>query len=256
MTAYLLDDVRVFFDSADLALSLTKFEASTSTVEKDVTTFRTGTPESSTANAAKLVVGGLESTAIKMDGNSAAGSTAAEDMPDDLLYGAVKLGQVVPVTFGPAGAATGSVAVFGNALVTKISTLGSPGDVWSYSCEATGESMQRGVFLDSVTASGVSGVGTVSELGAVALGQQLHLSVHVIQNPDEGGTIAFDVESDALATFLSPTTLLSVGAWGGNGGSIRRTDGDAITDTFYRLKWTVSGGTGGAYVFVAAAAIY
>lgn len=255
MTAELLEDVRVFLGGSDLALSLTKFEYATSTEEKDVTTFRSGTVAASTANAAKMVVGGLESSAVKLEGNSEAGSSDTENFPDDLFSDAVLERTKLPISFGPQGSAVGDVAYMANMLVDKLTTFGAPGDVWSYVCDGTAEATQRGEWIYPVTAVSASGTGTARELGAVAAGKKLYLCAHVLSTRPSASVVV-EIESDSADTFLSPTSRIALTSRSSNGGELARTDGTAIADTFYRLKWTVTGGTSGSFIIVACAAIY
>lgn len=250
--ASILEDVRVFLGGADLALSLTKFSYETSTEEKDVTTFRTGTPASSSANTAKLVVGGLEMSSVKMEGNSEAGSDADEDRPDDLFW--QSRGTPTPLTVAPDGSALGDVAFLTNLTPMKLITLGAPGDVWSYEVDGTTEATQRGQFLLPVSSVAADGDGTAMELGAVTAGQQLHFSAHVLAYPD-GDSIVLSLESSADEAFTSPTTQLTTGSFTATGAELLSSDGSAVTDTWYRVSWDITGSSG-SFVVVAAAAIY
>jgi hypothetical protein len=57
------------------------------------------------------------------------------------------------------------------------------------------------------------------------------------------------VESDEDDTFASPTTRLTFDAATEESGQILRTDGTAITDTHYRVAWTVAGTDDPSFMF-------
>jgi hypothetical protein len=249
----ILEDVRVFLGDLDLALSLTKVEVSTSVEEKDVTTFRVGDQVASVPNTAKLQAGGLESSAVKLEGNNESGALPVEGKPDDTIFG--NLGMLTPFTFMPSGSAAGDPAIFMHLTPTKISEGISVGDIWTYQVDATGSLAHRGVVLKAPAAVVSGGASSGLQVGAVPEGGRLSMSVHVVSSADDGGTIEFSVESSVDDTFASPTEVLNTGVIAGNGGSIVMTDGSAITDTYYRAVWDIAGGSGGSFFVVVSIAI-
>lgn len=253
MTAALLSDIRVLFAGADLAGTLTKYSYEVTMEPKESTPFRTGLPAVSVPNSAKVLYGGLETGSMKLSGASAAGSSDDEAMPDDLASN--WLGSPAPVTAAPDGDALGDVAYLAELTPTKYNIInGSVGDVWSYEIEGTSSNNQRGVVALPMTAIVSSGHGDAVHLGAVVDGKRLHATAHVVARAGSG-TVTFAVESSASALFTSPTTELTFDAMTDLGAGLERTDGTAITNTYYRLKWTATLGVDEAFAAFAALAI-
>jgi hypothetical protein len=67
--------------------------------------------------------------------------------------------------------------------------------------------------------------------------------VHVLSVAGTAPSITVSVESDDASGFASATTRLTFDAATAVGGQILRTDGSAITDTWWRVAWTIAGTT-------------
>ena len=68
---------------------------------------------------------------------------------------------------------------------------------------------------------------------------------------EESDGLTVEIEGDTATGFPSPVTYLTYSAANAVGGQILRTDGTAITDSWFRAKWTVSGTTP-SFMFVVA----
>ena len=93
------------------------------------------------------------------------------------------------------------------------------------------------------TARTASGTGTGQELGAVAAQQRMYAALHVL-SVSGTASITARVESDADNTFAAATTQLTfTAAASGTSpqGQFLTTDGTAITDTWWRPAWTITG---------------
>ena len=104
------------------------------------------------------------------------------------------------------------------------------------------------------TARTASGTGTGLQLGAVPAGRRLYAALHVLSVAGTTPSITVTVESDDANTFASATTRLTFDAATAAGGQVLRTTGDAITDTWFRVTWTISG-TSPSFLFVVALGI-
>jgi hypothetical protein len=93
------------------------------------------------------------------------------------------------------------------------------------------------------TARTATGTGTGLEVGAVAAGARLYAALHVLSVSGTTPSLTARVESSADNTFAAPTTRLTFAAATAAGGQALRTDGSAITDTWWRVAWTVTGTT-------------
>lgn len=247
MAKLVLLDSRLFVGAADLSGQSNKIEITDEIEEKETTNFRSG--------GAKTVVGGLESVAIAAEGQWEAGDPGKID--DEQWANRRVLG---PWTAGATDASdtgTGSLAYLTKALRTSIQLFSSVGEVAPWTANAAGTwPLVRGQFAHpSGTARTATGNGTGLQLGAVAAGARLYASSHVLSVVGTSTpTITVEVESDVDNTFTSPSTVISFAAATEPGGQILRTDGSAITDTWYRVTWTISG-TGPSFLFVVALGI-
>jgi hypothetical protein len=68
-------------------------------------------------------------------------------------------------------------------------------------------------------------------------------ALHVLSVAGTTPSITARVESSVDNTFASPTTRLTFTAANTVSGEILRTDGTAITDTWWRVAWTITGTT-------------
>jgi len=95
--------------------------------------------------------------------------------------------------------------------------------------------------LVAVTADNVPAA-AIKELGAVAAGQYLYAVLHVTEVSADDSIIV-TIESDALETFLSPTTQITFASKAAIGSEIAVRVAGPISDTWWRA-WanvTVSG---------------
>lgn len=233
MSKQILTDVRLFAVGADLTSASSKVELSAEVEEKDVTNYGSG--------GFKEVVAGLASSAISAEGQWEAGDPS---LVDDASW--AQFGGMGPWTVGPQGAAVGDLAYFTKALRSSYQLGGSVGDVAPWMGEASGSwPLVRGQIAHPPgTARTADGSGTGLNLGSVAAGQRLYCALHVLSVAGTGSpSITVTVESDTDDTWSSPVTQLTFNAATAAGGQILRTDGTAITDTWWRLSWTITGTT-------------
>lgn len=240
MAKNVFTNVRIFAGGADLTGASNKCELSAEVEDKDVTTFE--------SNGWNERIGGLASAEVKAEGYWEAGD---EGKVDDSTW--ADLGTSVPFTVGPVAATVGSLAYFMKTFRGDYSLLGEVGDVAPWS--ATGKSnwpMVRGVFLHPPgTARTSSGNGTATLVVAVPAGKRLYGALHVLSAAGTDPTLDVIVESDEDNTMASATTQLTFTQATGISSEIIRTSGDAITDTYYRVSWTI-GGTTPSFTFVVA----
>ena len=99
----------------------------------------------------------------------------------------------------------------------------------------------RGILGAHQTAAEATGTSMPFELGAVSATQYLYAALHVY-GASAADTLDVTLESDALATFLSPTTQLTFAQKTAIGYEwATPVVGAPITDTFWRVKWTIGG---------------
>ncbi|MFG2699531.1 hypothetical protein [Streptomyces sp. NPDC048386] len=240
MGSFVLTNVRLFTGGADLTSVSNKVEITTKVDEKETTNYG--------SNGYKELIGGLASSEFAGEGQWEAGDPS---MVDDAAW--AQLGTLGGWSVGPVGAAVGDLAYFTKALRCDYKLGGAVGDVAPWTSGGKGSwPLVRGQFAHPPgTARTADGTGTGLNVGAVAAGQRLYAALHVLSVAGTSTpTITARVESDADNTFASPTTQLTFTAATAISGEILRTDGSAITDTVWRLAWTITG-TGPSFLFAA-----
>ncbi|MEE1763699.1 hypothetical protein [Streptomyces sp. SP18BB07] len=242
--ATILTNVRCFAVGVDLTGVSNKVEISAEVESKDRTNYA--------SNGWKETIGGLASAEISGEGQWEAGDPSKVD---DASWS--QLGGVGPWSISANNAATvGSLAYLTNALRSDYKLGDAVGEVapWTGTAKSAWP-VARGQFAHPPgTARTATGTGTGLELGAVAAGKRLYASLHVLSVAGTTPSITARVESSVDNTFAAPTTRLTFAAATAVGGQILRTDGTAITDTWWRMAWTISG-TAPSFMFVDALGI-
>ena len=149
-----------------------------------------------------------------------------------------------PITFTVKDDTAGSPAYFFNAAVADLKLGGKVGDVFPFAISAHSSSqplIQGTISLNSRgTPLTTSGNGVGRQLGAVASGKKMYSCVHIWQVGT--GTITPIIESDSTNSFSgAQTTRITHTALSAIGSEIKTAAG-AITDTWWRTKYTISGG--------------
>lgn len=241
---FVLLDARLFAGGADLTGHSNKIELSSEVEEKPTTNYYSG--------GWKEVVGGLASADLMGEGQWEAGD---DGMVDDASW--AQLGAVGAWTAGPDGSAVGDLAYLMKVLRSSYKLGDTVGEVapWTGSAKSAWP-LVRGVFAHPPgTARSSTGSGTALELGALAAGQRLYAALHVLSVAGTSTpTLTVEVESDVDNTFASPVTQLTFDPATAAGGQILRTDGSAITDSWFRVAWTITG-TSPSFLFVVALGI-
>jgi hypothetical protein len=239
-----LTNVRCFAVGVDLTGNSNKIELSSEVEAKETTNYN--------SSGYKEVVGGLASAEISGEGQWEAGD---ETKVDDASW--AQLGGVGPWSISANNsAAVGDLAYFTQALRADYKLGDEVGEVapWTSTAKSSWP-LVRGQFAHPPgTARTASGTGTGLELGAVAAKKRLYASLHVLSVAGTTPSITARVESDDNSGFTSATTRLTFTAATAVGGQILRSDGTAITDTWWRVAWTISG-TSPSFLFAAALGI-
>lgn len=240
MSSLILTNVRLFTVGLDLTSTSNKCELAVEAEEKDATTYNSG--------GWKEVKGGLASGEFQSEGFWEAGDSTKVD---NATWS--QLGGVGPWTMCPDAATVGSLAYLTQALRCDYTLLGQVGDLapWQSKGKSAWPVARGQIAHPPGTARTSSGSGTALQLGAVTTGRRLYAALHVLS---ASGTITARVESDDNGAFSSATTRATFTAATAIGGEAIRTDGTAITDDWWRIAWTISGGTP-SFTFVAALGI-
>lgn len=243
MAKFVLTNVRLFTGGADLTGNSNKVEISTEVEDKDATNYG--------SNGWKEVLGGLSSAEFSGEGQWEA---ADPGKVDDNAW--TELGGVGAWTVGVHGAAVGDLAYFTKALRSTYKLGDEVGEIapWESEAKSSWPLVRGQIGHPPGTARTATGTGTGLNLGAVASGDRLYASLHVLSVAGTTPSITARVESDDTSGFASPTTQLTFTAATAQSGETLRTAGTDITDTWYRLAWTITG-TSPSFMFTAALGI-
>ncbi|MFI1001987.1 hypothetical protein ACIP10_15335 [Streptomyces galbus] len=244
MSKTILTNVRAFAVGADLTGASNKIELSAEVEDKDATNYA--------SQGWKEVLGGLASAEISGEGQWEAGDPTKVD---DASW--AQLGGVGPWSVSANNAANvGDLAYFTNALRSAYTVFDAVGEIapWSGTAKSSWP-LVRGQFAHPPgTARTANGTGTGLQIGAVPAGRRMFAALHVLSASGTTPSLTARVESSVDNTFGSPTTRLTFAAASAAGGQALRTDGTAITDTWWRIAWTITGTTP-SFLFVAALGI-
>lgn len=245
---HVLKNVRLFTGGLDLTGTTNKLEIKKKVETKPVTTW--GSYDVTTGQVWEENIGGLASAEWSAGGPDAYGV----GLTDEILSSGV--GLLGAFTAMPASADVGAVAHLAYALEGDVTTLGGVGDVapWAASWKSSSP-MPRGVVLHPPgTARTSTGNGTAVEYVAVAAAQKLYASLHVLSvSGTSTPTLTVTVESDTTG-FPSATSRIAFDAATAVGGQWKSVAG-AITDTFYRVSWTISGSSP-SFLFCCAVGVF
>jgi len=237
MAPLVLINTRLFTGGADLTSRSNKVEITSEAEDKDATTFGSG--------GWKELLGGLVASEISAEGLWEAG---APGLVDDEMW--LDLGGLGPFTACPDGAAVGQLAYLTKTMTGKYGIGGAVGDIAPWQAEAKSSwPTVRGLLAHPPgTARTATGTGTGQQLGAVAAGRNLYACLHVLSVAGTTPSITVAIESDDTNGFGSPVTQLTFAAATAVGGQVLRVPG-AITDTWWRPKWTITGTGGPSFLF-------
>lgn len=233
MPKTILTNVRAFASAVDLTSVSNKIELSAEVEGKDTTNYA--------SDGWKEQIGGLASAEI-----SAEGQWEADD-PSKVDDGAwATLGGVGPWSISANNAAAvGALAYFTSALRADYKLGEAVGEVapWTSTAKSAWP-LVRGQFAHPPgTPRTATGTGTGLNLGALITGKRMYAALHVLSVAGTTPSITARVESAPDNTFAAPTTRLTFTAATAAGGQILRTNGTAVTDTWWRIAWTISGTT-------------
>lgn len=181
--------------------------------------------------------GGLTTAALQVEGYW-------EDDVDAQLQAAFGVVDV-PVTVAPSPT-EGDPAFSFRAIEGEYTIGGQVGEVMPFSAGAqssAGDPLMRGTLMHNATRNSTA-TGTARQLGAVGSTQRLYATLHVLAIT---GTLDVVVASDTSG-FPSPTTRITFAQAAAVGSQWATPAAGPITDDWYRVGWTISGGGSATFV--------
>jgi len=243
MARFVLKNVRLFSGGADLTTRNNRVEMNIEAESKDSTAF------APSGDVWHEELPGLKSSKVTGAGQWEAGDLS---MVDDHSFAG--LGAVNALTLCPAGAADGALAYLTAYARASYQLGGAVGDVIPWSGEWNGNwGVARGLVAATPTPRTATGSGTVFQLPAVAAGQFLVGTFHLNSLSGTTPSVSAILQSSAVVGMTSPTTRLTISSMNAIGGQVVRIAGP-ITDTFYRLNFTIAGTTP-SLLFMSAAGV-
>lgn len=190
-------------------------------------------------DAARSNEPGLDDFGVQAEGLWSAG----DGNPDLIAYEKKGLADVL-ATVAPVAGTEGSIAYFMRTMQGEYAASGAIGEqlMFSVSLSASGGiGAVRGIVAANETVA-ATGDGTAFELGAVSASQKLYAAIHVLSVSGTNPTLDVIVESDTEEAFGdSPSTRITFAEFDDVGSAWATPVSGAITDTWWRVGFTVGG---------------
>lgn len=229
MAKHVVKKYRIYTNGRDASGDYNRVDLKTEVDEQDSTTVNTA--------GDKTFVPGLKAVRFEGEVFASHGTGEVEDAVTALLAAGPKLMSVYPSdTAGEAGYAFEAEEV-------SISPAMKIADLSRIVIKATksGGLLVRVTNMEGVAVKTATGTGTARQLGAVSAAQTLYSFLQVL-SITAGAGITVTVKSDDAQAFSTPTTQLTHTAFNAVGAEVKSKAG-AITDTWYRVDWTITGAT-------------
>lgn len=240
MAVQVLTDALVLVNGANLSGQSNKVEVNASVEELDATTFGDA--------GWKAVAPGLASHEFDVEGFWAADG---DDKPDDRLW--TDLGATAAWT-ATLAAAEGSVAYLGNVMSARFGIGGEVGSLAPFAGHGVGSGrLTRGQLLVGPgTARSTSSNTTGVQLGALSSTQQMRCALHVCSVGGSTPTVVVKLQSASTqgGSYTDRITFTSANSVSSQLSSVA----GAVTDTWWRVAWTL-GGSSPSFLLAVAAGI-
>jgi hypothetical protein len=227
-----LMDARIYLESSDLTGWSNKVETSPQAADEDITTFASG--------GWKQRTGGEFDTDVSLEGFF---EQLDVSRPDDMFWANLGSNQAA-LTVAPTSGAAGVVTYLSRVQVMDYKPGGAVGKVLPWTSSLKGNwPLVRGLILHPQgTARTTTGTGTGFQIGAVTTAQRMYACLHVLSVTGTTPSITVSLQSSVDNTFASPTTRITFVADTAIDGQALSLLG-AVTDTWWRAAWTISGTT-------------
>lgn len=193
--------------------------------------------------------GGLKTVDFSMSGHMEYGAAAIDKLLFDNLGNPAGSAPILDViTVAPEqGGEYGTRAFFFKPMLSSFEPLsGEMGQLVPFtaaSVGANGDPLIRGTVMhDLDPARTGSGTATIAQLGAVAAGQRMYMSLHVIAVSGSSPTLDVVIESDDNGSMTSATTRITAVQMDAVGAQYLSVAGP-ITDDYWRVSYTLGGST-------------
>lgn len=224
MATFVIKDTRLLVGGLDLSGSINECSVSYQAEIKDATVMN--------PNGARDKRSGLMDIALDHRG-------FWDTAPDEPLFLAIN-GTEQIITAAPESALVGGVGYSFKAQQASYAPGARVGEMFGFSVRAEGKGrLVRGTILlnSALTATGNS---TPTLLGAVSAAQKVYAVMHVLAVAGATPTLDVKLQSDDASGFLSPIDRIVFAQMTQPGAQFLSAAGP-ITDTYWRLSWTIAG---------------
>lgn len=242
MATQVLTDAKFYLDRYDVSGDMNAIAFTYESELEDGTTFGDDTR----VNKAGLSVIRVEHEGLWQGGDGGI---------DDVLFGRIGAANS-PLTVAVPTGARGDTAYFFRASQAEYNPEGEVGGMFEFSVSAQGGDgapLVGGVVehADGEETSDDSTAGT--QLGSVGADQEIFAALHVLANGGDGSqTLDVEIESDDDSGFPSPVSQISHSQVTTTNSSEIASAAGPISDTWWRVKWTIGGTGSPSYTFVVA----
>ncbi len=236
MTTLALTDCLIFAGAYDLRSQTNELSVSQMVEELDKTTFGSA--------GVKERTGGLRDVEGSIKG-------FADPLVSDDLFAQVG-GSDLIVSIAPYSAAGSAIYATKGSLVGAFTNTEEVGALRAFEAKLTGRNprgLVRGSILRAHSAATASAVTTAFLIGTASSAQTVCSWVHLTAISGATATLTVTIQRDDNSGMTTPTTLHAHSAQTAIGTSWQETAG-AITDTYYRVSFTLTGTTPSATFLV------
>lgn len=234
MSAIVLGNQRIYMGQYEITPQMSAAALDYAAEMLDATTY---------GNTTRINTGGLKTGSIQVDG------FIDYSLTGDSLHDSIGLADV-PVSVIGLNGAEGDPAYLTRLALGKFQQGGAIGDLLKFQISGqSSDKIVRGSLLikGNKTSSGNS---TALELGAVASGKKMHSALHVLSKGGTSPTLDVIIQSDATNAFSgSHTNRITFSQKTDVGYDYKTADG-AITDTWWRVNYTIGGSASPQFNFV------
>jgi len=177
---------------------------------------------------------------------AAVGATTGGVVPGEDIIPA-NLGATTNLTVCPVDGTEGAVAYLADgAYASMLPVGGTVGEAARYSFTAVpatladGHKLVRGILEANRTVTTSSNTTGSNTLGAISASQRLSASLHVFTLSGTSPTLDVKVQSDDNSGFTTPTDRITFAQATTRSGQFSYING-AVTDTYWRVIWTIGG---------------
>lgn len=231
MATFVAQNTKLYVGQYNLSGDLNKVSLDWKSEAKDVTTFGAAT---------RVRKGGLFD--ISLSGSGLWQAQSAPKAVDDVLFGNLALADVPITLVGQTGAEGERAFTFLGGVFDYKAPEAAIGEPVRFTFTATGTRGQilipATVLLNAVKTA--TGNGTGFQLGAVSAAQSLYATLHVLAVTGNAPTLNAIVQSNVDNAWAAPTARITFAQATAPGFEAKSLLG-AITDTWYRINYTIGG---------------